>query len=42
MTWAGWAQMALFAALMTAAVKPLGGYIARIAGGEPCLARWLS
>ncbi len=31
MTLAGWAQIALFAALITAAVKPLGGYIARIA-----------
>ncbi len=34
MTWAGWAQIALFAALTTAAVRPLGGYIARIADGS--------
>jgi potassium-transporting ATPase potassium-binding subunit len=29
MTWQGWLQIAVFAALITAAVKPLGGYIAR-------------
>ncbi len=29
MTWQGWLQIAVFAALITAAVKPLGGYMAR-------------
>jgi potassium-transporting ATPase potassium-binding subunit len=33
MTWLGWAQIALFAALITATVKPLGTYIAYIAEG---------
>jgi hypothetical protein len=32
-TWHGWAQIAVFAALITAAVKPLGGYIARVVEG---------
>ena len=27
MNWQGWAQIAVFAALITAPVKPLGGYI---------------
>jgi potassium-transporting ATPase potassium-binding subunit len=31
MTWQGWVQIAVFAVLLTAAVKPLGGYIARVA-----------
>ena len=34
MTWQGWLQIAVFAALITAAVKPLGGYIARIVEGQ--------
>jgi len=33
MTWQGWLQIALFAALITALVKPLGGYFARIVEG---------
>jgi K+-transporting ATPase ATPase A chain len=34
MTWQGWLQIALFAAVITAAVKPLGGYIvANLDGG---------
>jgi K+-transporting ATPase ATPase A chain len=32
--WQGWLQIAVFAALITAAVKPLGGYIARSVGGD--------
>jgi potassium-transporting ATPase potassium-binding subunit len=31
MTWQGWLQIAIFATLVTAAVRPLGWYIARIA-----------
>ena len=33
MTWQGWLQIAIFATLVTAAVKPLGWYIARIVEG---------
>jgi K+-transporting ATPase ATPase A chain len=33
MTWQGWLQIALFAALITSVVKPLGGYIARSVDG---------
>jgi K+-transporting ATPase ATPase A chain len=33
MTWPGWLQIALFAALITSVVKPLGGYIARSVDG---------
>jgi potassium-transporting ATPase potassium-binding subunit len=33
MTWQGWLQIAIFAALITAAVKPLGTYIEKIADG---------
>jgi potassium-transporting ATPase potassium-binding subunit len=33
-TWQGWLQIAVFAALITAAVKPLGGYIARTVEGQ--------
>jgi potassium-transporting ATPase potassium-binding subunit len=33
MTWQGWLQFALFAVLTTAAVKPLGGHIARSLDG---------
>jgi len=33
-TWQGWLQIAVFAALITAMVKPLGGYIMRnVEGG---------
>ena len=38
-TWQGWLQIAVFAALVTAAVKPLGGYIARIVDGGQGTAR---
>jgi K+-transporting ATPase ATPase A chain len=41
-TWHGWAQIALFAALITAAVKPLGGYIARVVEGTLRLPRPLA
>jgi K+-transporting ATPase ATPase A chain len=34
MTWQGWLQIAAFVALITAAVKPLGGYIARTVEGH--------
>ena len=34
MTWQGWAQIALFAALASVVVKPLGAYIATIADGS--------
>ncbi len=34
MTWQGWLQIAVFAALTIAVVKPLGGYIARSVGGD--------
>ena len=33
MTWQGWVQIAVFAALVTAVVKPLGGYIMRNVDG---------
>ena len=33
MTWQGWAQITVFAALITAVVKPLGGYIMRNVDG---------
>jgi K+-transporting ATPase ATPase A chain len=33
MTWQGWLQIAVFAALITAVVKPLGGYIVRNVDG---------
>jgi K+-transporting ATPase ATPase A chain len=33
MTWQGWMQVAVFAALITAAVRPLGGYMARVIDG---------
>jgi potassium-transporting ATPase potassium-binding subunit len=34
MNWQGWAQIAVFAALVTVVVKPLGGYIMRNVDGE--------
>ena len=39
MTWQGWLQIAVFAALIAAVVKPLGGYIARIADGSSRIVR---
>ena len=33
MTWQGWLQIAVFAALITAAVRPLGAYVALIVDG---------
>ena len=33
MTWQGWLQLAIFAVLTTAAVRPLGGYIERSLDG---------
>src|SRR5215471_12570467 len=33
MTWQGWIQTIVFAALIIAAVKPLGGYLTRNVGG---------
>jgi len=38
-TWQGWLQLAIFALLTTAAVKPLGGYILRCVDGRSSLAR---
>ena len=34
MTWQGWLQIGVFAALITALIKPFGGYMARIVQGE--------
>lgn len=34
MTLNGWIQIALFCVIVTALVKPLGGYIARLFAGE--------
>src|SRR5579862_1719837 len=42
MTWQGWVQIALFAAVIAAMVKPLGGYIARIVTGEARIPRSLA
>jgi K+-transporting ATPase ATPase A chain len=39
MTWQGWLQIAVFAALIAAVVHPLGGYIARIADGSSRVVR---
>ena len=39
MTWQGWLQIAIFAALVVVVVKPLGGYIARIADGSSRVVR---
>jgi K+-transporting ATPase ATPase A chain len=41
MTWQGWLQIAVFAALITAVVKPLGGYIARNVDGSGRMQRAL-
>jgi potassium-transporting ATPase potassium-binding subunit len=40
-TWQGWLQIATFAALVTAAVKPLGWHIARVVAGNGNAWRWL-
>ena len=37
MTWQAWAQIALFFSVLLAAVKPLGGYMARVYEGQPVL-----
>jgi potassium-transporting ATPase potassium-binding subunit len=42
MTWQGWLQIAVFAALTTATVKPLGLYIARCLDGTSGLVRALA
>jgi K+-transporting ATPase ATPase A chain len=42
MTWQGWLQIAVFAALITALVRPLGGYIARVTTGEARIPRPLA
>ena len=42
MTWQGWLQIAIFATLVTAAVKPLGWYIARIVEGGSTVSRTLA
>ena len=39
MTWQGWAQVALFAALIAALTKPLGAYLFRVFEGPPLLPR---
>jgi K+-transporting ATPase ATPase A chain len=39
MIWQGWLQLAVFAALTTAVVRPFGGYIARSLDGRGRLAR---
>ncbi|HTW35038.1 MAG TPA: potassium-transporting ATPase subunit KdpA [Rhizomicrobium sp.] len=38
MSWQGWAQIAVFAGLLTALVRPLGWYIARVA--DPGIVIW--
>ena len=35
MNWQGWAQIVLFLVLLVAAIKPLGGYMARVYEGGP-------
>jgi potassium-transporting ATPase potassium-binding subunit len=40
-TWQGWLQIAVFATLVSATVKPLGRHIARIAGGQGYAWHWL-
>ncbi len=39
MTWQGWLQIAVFAAVVTALVKPLGGYISRALDGSGSVQR---
>jgi K+-transporting ATPase ATPase A chain len=39
LTWQGWAQIAVFAALVTASIQPLGGYIVRSLDGQGWLPR---
>ena len=42
MTWQGWLQIAVFAALVTAAVRPLGAFIAEIVEGQARIPRFLT
>jgi potassium-transporting ATPase potassium-binding subunit len=42
MTWLGWSQIAIFAVLVTAVVKPLGGYIARLVAGTDSVSSWVA
>jgi K+-transporting ATPase ATPase A chain len=42
MTWQGWIQISTFAAVIAAAVKPLGWYIARLVDGQASLLRPLA
>jgi K+-transporting ATPase A subunit len=42
MTWFGWSQIAIFAVLVTAVVKPLGGYIARLVAGTDSVSSWVA
>jgi potassium-transporting ATPase potassium-binding subunit len=42
MTGTGWLQIAVFGALITAMIKPLGGYIARLVQGESRAQRYLA
>jgi potassium-transporting ATPase potassium-binding subunit len=42
MTWLGWLQIAVFAALVTAAVRPLGAFIAAIVEGQARIPRFLT
>ena len=39
MSWQGWAQIVVFLALLVAAVKPLGAYMARVYEGEAASSR---
>jgi len=41
MTWQGWLQIVLFAALITASVRPLGGYMARVIDGGCTPLQWV-
>jgi K+-transporting ATPase A subunit len=40
--WQGWFQISLFAALIIATAKPLGGYIVRSLEGQGSVARTLA
>lgn len=42
MTWQGWLQISVFAVLIAASVKPLGGYIAAVVGGQGRVVRPLA
>jgi len=39
MSWQGWLQIALFAALITALIRPVGGYMARVFDGQSAVQR---